>query len=53
MVTALVHLLVAATDESDRLDEFDEDFLRDQQVKLLQIRAARALLADQRLLRLW
>ena len=33
-------------------DEFDEDFLREQQVKLLQIHASRAVLSSQHILRL-
>ena len=52
VVTVLIQLLISATEETERMDEFDEDFLREQQVKLLQIRASRAVLSSQHILRL-
>lgn len=52
MVSWLIRLLMVATTEMVRLDQFRPDYLREQQIKLLQLRAARAVLANHDCLRL-
>lgn len=48
MVTFLANLLVSATEDMKKSEFFDEDILRDQQIKALQLRAARVILSQER-----
>ena len=48
----LIRLLMVSTTEMIRLEQFRPDYLREQQIKLLQLRAARAVLANHDCLRL-
>ena len=50
-VLSLGQLLLVSTREMRRTDEFDREYLKEQQLKLLEIRAARTLLTDQQLLK--
>ena len=52
LVSALIRLVMTATTEMDHLEHFRQDHLRQQHVKLLQLRAARAVLANHDCLRL-
>ena len=51
VLSVLTHLLMNATAEMESVREFEEDQLREQHVKLLQVRAARAVLAHRDCLR--
>lgn len=52
VVAFLIRLLFSATEEIEKVDEFDESILREQVVKLYQLRAARTLLTDQEYLKI-
>ena len=52
VVSWLIRLLMVATTEMIRQEQFRPDYLREQQVKLLQLKAARAVLANHDFLRL-
>lgn len=52
VINALTRLLVVSTEETERLDDFEADCLREQHIKLLQIRAARSVLNQQHCLRM-
>ena len=44
IVSFFIQLLTAATEEMEKVEGFDEDLLRDQLIKALQLKAARAVL---------
>lgn len=46
IVSFFIHLLTCATEEMEKVEGFDEDLLRDQLMKALQLKAARALLSN-------
>lgn len=51
LLSVLILLLVNATAEMERIKDFEEDYLRQQHVKLMHLRAARAVLAHRDFLR--
>lgn len=52
IVAFFIQLLTAATEEMGKVDGFDEDLLRDQLVKALQLKASRAVLSHPKCLQL-
>ncbi len=44
IISFFIQLLTAATEEMERVEGFDEDILREQLIKALQLKAARAIL---------
>lgn len=52
VVTFFAHLLIAASKEMDPVDDFDEDVIREQMIKLLQLKAASAILDHRECLKL-
>lgn len=52
IVAFFIQLLTAATEEMGKIDGFDEDLLREQLVKALQLKASRAVLSHPKCLQL-
>lgn len=49
-VSFFVRLLLSATEPVEQIDEFEEEVLKDQLVKMLELRAARAVMLNRDLL---